>query len=446
MTQSAVAPVETHPGRNGQGRSSRASSRRRMFYIAFDLPGSRADPPRRAGRLPDRLHGHTVVLRRERESVRRVRQLRRRCSANDSTFTAIRNNVIWVIVAPVTCTVLGLIFAVLLDKIRWSTAFKLIIFMPMAISMLAAGVIFRTMFQENPNLGVVNATLVADQRLRSPTSPPIPGANVRPDSGLVVQNGTIASDGTVEPGAQQNFPLVGIRADTLPGRSHSGQGSPRRPVRVRSPARYGSTSSAAAAARTARSRTARSGLPGIKVDAVAQDGTIAATAQTDAQGRYKLAGLAAGSYTDRAARARTSTQGYQGVSWLGDRLHHRRSSSSATSGSGPASRWCMIASGLSAIDRSLQEAARMDGANEWQVFRRITGTAAVAGARRRLRDSHHQRAQDLRPGLRDTTRRIETRGQRHRRRDVDGVVRWRQQPGPRQRARDPAADPGAARR
>ena len=32
----------------------------------------------------------------------------------------------------------------------------------------------------------------------------------------------------------------------------------------------------------------------------------------------------------------------------------------------------MIASGLSAIDRSLQEAARTDGATEWQVFSRIT--------------------------------------------------------------------------
>src|SRR5690625_2226560 len=30
--------------------------------------------------------------------------------SKDSTFTAIRNNIIWVIVAPITCTVLGLIF------------------------------------------------------------------------------------------------------------------------------------------------------------------------------------------------------------------------------------------------------------------------------------------------------------------------------------------------
>ena len=37
---------------------------------------------------------------------------------NDSTFTAIRNNLIWVIVAPAACTILGLIFAVLLKSLH----------------------------------------------------------------------------------------------------------------------------------------------------------------------------------------------------------------------------------------------------------------------------------------------------------------------------------------
>ena len=32
----------------------------------------------------------------------------------------------------------------------------------------------------------------------------------------------------------------------------------------------------------------------------------------------------------------------------------------------------MIASGLSAVDRSLMEAARTDGASEWKVFRHVT--------------------------------------------------------------------------
>ena len=55
-----------------------------------------------------------------------------------ATLTAARNNVIWVVFAP-TVTALGLIFAVLTERVRWGTAFKLVVFMPMAISMLAAG-------------------------------------------------------------------------------------------------------------------------------------------------------------------------------------------------------------------------------------------------------------------------------------------------------------------
>lgn len=94
---------------------------------------------------------------------------------NDTTYTAIRNNVMWVIIAPVVCTFLGLIFAVLMEKLRWKTAFRLIIFMPMAISMLAAGVIFRTMFQEDPNLGVVNATIAGVHRTHLVANQTTPG-------------------------------------------------------------------------------------------------------------------------------------------------------------------------------------------------------------------------------------------------------------------------------
>ena len=54
-------------------------------------------------------------------------------------------------------TGLGLIFAVLTERVRWGTAFKLIIFMPMAISMLAAGIIFRLVYEQDPDQGVANA-------------------------------------------------------------------------------------------------------------------------------------------------------------------------------------------------------------------------------------------------------------------------------------------------
>src|SRR5690606_38962076 len=97
--------------------------------------------------------------------------------------------------------------AVLMDKIRWSTAFKLIIFMPMAISMLAAGVIFRMMFQESPQLGVVNAGVVAVHDVFADEAA-YPGASVRPDSGYDTVSGAIVSDSTVNAGDSLNVPLV----------------------------------------------------------------------------------------------------------------------------------------------------------------------------------------------------------------------------------------------
>ena len=114
----------------------------------------------------------------------------------------------------------------------------------------------------------------------------------------------------------------------------------------------------------------KSGLPGVRVDAVAEDGSIAAFAETDDAGRYVISGLADGSYTV-ALPAANFGEGYQGVSWL--------SSAFITGVIILSYIWIwagfsmvMISSGLSAMDRSLQEAARMDGANEWNVFRRIT--------------------------------------------------------------------------
>ena len=287
---------------------------------------------------------------------------------NDSTFTAIRNNVIWVIVAPVTCTVLGLIFAVLLDKIRWATAFKLIIFMPMAISMLAAGVIFRTMFQENPNLGVVNAALVSINSVFSDGAA-YPGAKPRADLGLVAEGGIIAQAEADAPGTVHNFPLVGVRADAIPESAAQAQ-----PAADPSAGQIAGTVwidvVRGGGGTAGEIEDGKTGLPGVQVDAVASDGTIAASATTDDSGRYLLDGLGEGQFTV-ALPAANFSEGYQGVSWL---------SSAFITGVVILSYvwiWAgfamiMISSGLSAIDRSLQEAARMDGASEWKVFTRIT--------------------------------------------------------------------------
>ena len=71
----------------------------------------------------------------------------------DTTRTAIKNNAIWVAVVPALVTAIGLVFAVLTERIRWAVAFKIAVFMPMAISLFAAGVIWRIMDQQEPSRG-----------------------------------------------------------------------------------------------------------------------------------------------------------------------------------------------------------------------------------------------------------------------------------------------------
>ena len=45
----------------------------------------------------------------------------------------------------------------LTERIRWSVAFKMIVFMPMAISLFAAGVILRLVYEQDPDQGALNA-------------------------------------------------------------------------------------------------------------------------------------------------------------------------------------------------------------------------------------------------------------------------------------------------
>ena len=56
-------------------------------------------------------------------------------------------------------TAIGLVFAVLTERVRWAVAFKIAVFMPMAISLFAAGVIWRIMDQQEPSRGAINAVI-----------------------------------------------------------------------------------------------------------------------------------------------------------------------------------------------------------------------------------------------------------------------------------------------
>ena len=74
---------------------------------------------------------------------------------------ALRNNVLWVVFLPLLVVGLGLLVAVLVDRVRYEGAAKTVIFLPLAISFVAAGVIWRFMYDLNPDIGTLNAAVTA---------------------------------------------------------------------------------------------------------------------------------------------------------------------------------------------------------------------------------------------------------------------------------------------
>lgn len=72
-------------------------------------------------------------------------------------FTAFFNNILWILFGATSCVVLGLAIAVLADRSKFETSAKSLIFLPMAISMVGASVIFGLMYAVNPNIGLLNA-------------------------------------------------------------------------------------------------------------------------------------------------------------------------------------------------------------------------------------------------------------------------------------------------
>jgi alpha-glucoside transport system permease protein len=83
----------------------------------------------------------------------------------DLLQVAIRNNVLWIIFGSTFSVVVGLLVAVLADRSRFERVAKSLIFLPMAISFVGAGVIWNFMYEvraaEQPQIGVLNAIVVA---------------------------------------------------------------------------------------------------------------------------------------------------------------------------------------------------------------------------------------------------------------------------------------------
>ena len=89
----------------------------------------------------------------------------RRMADEPKFWEAMRNNILWLIVVPALSTAFGLLAAQLTDRISWGNAAKSLIFMPMAISFVGAGVIWKLVYETRPadveQIGVLNAIVVA---------------------------------------------------------------------------------------------------------------------------------------------------------------------------------------------------------------------------------------------------------------------------------------------
>jgi len=78
-----------------------------------------------------------------------------------------RNNLQWMVFGTAFCVGMGLLIAVLSDRTRYETVYKVIIFMPMAISFVGAGVIWKFMYAYRgegfgvTEIGLLNAVVVA---------------------------------------------------------------------------------------------------------------------------------------------------------------------------------------------------------------------------------------------------------------------------------------------
>ncbi|MEU1722279.1 ABC transporter permease subunit [Actinomadura sp. ATCC 39365] len=286
--------------------------------------------------------------------------------SDNGMLVTIRNNLIWVVVAPIVVTTIGLIFAVLTERIKWATAFKLIVFMPMAVSLMAAGVIFRLVYEESPDKGLANAVLTTVHDTFS-SSKGYPEARPRggDESPVTEQNGAVVTKEPAQAGRPVLIPIVGVKPQTMPSNAQT----------ARAPSGDGLSGTVwfdftqGGGGQSGAVDPTEKGLPGITVEAV-QNGKVAGTATTADDGTFRFDGLPAGSYVVRLPESNFQAS-YGGLTWLGQTL--------ITPAIIGAFVWVwagfamvLIAAGLAAIPRDALEAARIDGATEWQVFRRIT--------------------------------------------------------------------------
>jgi alpha-glucoside transport system permease protein len=286
---------------------------------------------------------------------------------DDGIRTALKNNIVWVVFAPAVSTALGLIFAVLTERVRWGTAFKLVVFMPMAISMLAAGIIFRLVYDQDPDKGVANAVWVGVHDTFAQSSA-FPKAHPGRESPLeAAGGGAFVTREPVRAGEPVTLPLVGVAPDVMPDDAERAAAPVAEPGKVTGTTWQDFTRGKGVGT-PGGVDASELGYAGMRIEAV-KDGRVVASTTAADDGTFTLPAAADGALLRLPAD--NFKEPYNGLEWLGPSL--------VTPAIIGAYVWMwagfamvLIAAGLASVPRELLEAARVDGAGEWQVFRRVT--------------------------------------------------------------------------
>ena len=280
---------------------------------------------------------------------------------------ALRNNMIWVLIVPAVVTSVGLIFAVLSEKVSWKMAFRVLVFMPMVISGLAAGVTFRFVYSTDPDVGAANAALRAVHEV---FQPPGDYAGARPSMPEIVEEdgGRLVSSETYRPGEIAAFGFVGIPPRQIPD---SAENAPEQ-VPADDEAITGVVwldFTPGGEGTTGAVDPGEPGLPEMHLT-LERNGEVVDRITTDRHGVFRFPDLDEGEYRI-ALDERNFREPYPGLTWLGPNLI-LVSLIFAYIWINTGFALIIIAAGLSNINRDYLDSARVEGANEWKVLTKVT--------------------------------------------------------------------------
>jgi alpha-glucoside transport system permease protein len=286
----------------------------------------------------------------------------------DRMITAIKNNAIWVATAPAIITGFGLMFAILTERVRYATAVKIIVFMPMAISFLSTGVIWRLMYEENPDLGLINASFKAASDVVGGPGVLTGATPSAPDEARAVPGKEITTRDAVPQGSVARLGLTAIAPGQVP---ESAVDAAEPSVTDEQVGAVVWRDFKPGGGEPGVIEAEELGMPGVNVELLDDSNEVVQSSVTDERGAVVFAELEGeGPFSVRLPEANFA-EGFTGVSWLGASL--------VTPAIIGAFCWMwtgfavvVIGAGLAALPRDVLEAARVDGANEWQTFRYVT--------------------------------------------------------------------------